>query len=498
MSNEKQLQFASALAYADLDTAFMALRAKGQPATLEAALAYAHANGLPLNGFGSYVENGKLKAEYQFAADWEIVSATNQNHEGGSGLYAFIIDTGETNILTCRGSEDMKEFRNVEQDWLGADLGLLNSTMTEQEESLRAFMQANADKLTDKPWMSTGHSLGGALADYAAIMSVEMGLDNYAGTINFDGPGHSKEFIEKYADAIAKVSPKMVHLKASIVGNILFDLPGVRQEHITTKDVGLIEEHYMGNWEWEDDELKRGSQSTTEYIIEKATRGADNLPKVVGDTLAKIIVIAITGVNWASEFAKDHPTLTKMIVTAICGFLLTHPSMIGVIIGAVATLVVAVVVLVVALVIGQIIYEFIEMIIAEVVEAVCKIVSYLKDKAVELYHAVVDAIKSIKEYLHSLTPGARYAASNPYIKADTAALRDYAQRLTSVNSRLVRLDKDLDSLYWQVGLMDLAEIITANLITSYSASLLLARNYLNYAADELEAAENKAKGYMGG
>ena len=117
---------------------------------------------------------------------------------------------------------------------------------------------------------------------------------------------------------------------------------------------------------------------------------------------------------------------------------------------------------------------------------------------VEAVQQIYEAIKSLKEYLHSLTPGAKYAAENPYIKADTEAMREYARRLKSLNGRLVQLDKDLDSLYWQVGLLDLAEIITANLITSYSVNLTLARNFLNKTAEELEQAENKAAGYMGG
>ena len=87
---------------------------------------------------------------------------------------------------------------------------------------------------------------------------------------------------------------------------------------------------------------------------------------------------------------------------------------------------------------------------------------------------------------------------NPYFKADPVSLRDFATRLDRVNRRLVQLDKDLDDLYWQVGLLDLAEIISANVITSYSANLLLAKSFLNSAADKLENADRKALGYLNG
>ena len=482
----------------DLDQVYNDLKAEGKPVTLEAALEYASQNGISLGPIDGFMEGGKLKDEYSYANDWVIEAVTNQNQDGGTGLYAIILDTGDANVLACRGSEDMKEFTNMEQDWLGADLGLLNSAMTEQEEALRAFMEKNRDLLTDKQWVSTGHSLGGALADYAAVMSVEMGLDNYSGTINFDGPGHSQEFIEKYADEIAQVCDRMTHLKASVVGNILYDLPGVKQEHLETKDVGVIEEHSMGNWRWEDGKLKRGGQSALEYIVEKFTRGGDRLPAFVGDTIATVITAVITGAYWLKDFTEDHPGLFKAMTVAVCSWLLSNPQVMAVGLGVVLKIVAVVIVFVALVTIGEIIYEFLEKVLLEIAKAICAAVNWLRDKVVELYQGLVEMINSIRQYLRSITPGGRYVADNPYFKADPVLLREYAGRLDKVNRRLVQLDQDLDSLYWQVGLLDLAEIATANLITTYSANLLLAKTFLNSAADKLDDAERKTLSYMGG
>jgi hypothetical protein len=116
----------------------------------------------------------------------------------------------------------------------------------------------------------------------------------------------------------------------------------------------------------------------------------------------------------------------------------------------------------------------------------------------EALKALAEAVDKLIEYLRGITPGGRYVDDNPYFKADPEKLKNYATRLDRVNQRLVQLDKDLDSLYWQVGLVDLGEIASANLITSYSTNLLLAKSFLNKAAEKLEAAERKAKGYMGG
>lgn len=138
-------------------------------------------------------------------------------------------------------------------------------------------------------------------------------------------------------------------------------------------------------------------------------------------------------------------------------------------------------------------------------DAICKCIEQieswaksLKDFFINTLEALKKTISNIKEYLHSLTPGARYVRNNPEFRADTALMREYASRLRSVNSRLVTLDQDLNDLYWQVGLLDILDILRANIIAGYSPRVALCRTYLNSAADALEEAERKVLGYMGG
>lgn len=107
-------------------------------------------------------------------------------------------------------------------------------------------------------------------------------------------------------------------------------------------------------------------------------------------------------------------------------------------------------------------------------------------------------LEEIKEYIHSQTPGAKYVSSHPSFRADTALLRDYASRLRSVNSRVMNLDRDMNDLYWQCGFLDVLELLEANIVAGYSLRITACRNYLNTAADTLEAADRKALGYMGG
>jgi len=139
----------------------------------------------------------------------------------------------------------------------------------------------------------------------------------------------------------------------------------------------------------------------------------------------------------------------------------------------------------------------IEKVIA-IVQAVGELVQHIKDFVVECMQTIKNAIEKIREFLYSHSPGVKYAAANPQFKVDTALLRSYAARIDAVNRRLSALDRDLNSVLWQVGLFGIGTILAVDALTSWSPTLRLAQNYLNDTADRMENAENQALGYMGG
>ncbi|MGN0577028.1 MAG: Mbeg1-like protein, partial [Ruminiclostridium sp.] len=117
----------------------------------------------------------------------------------------------------------------------------------------------------------------------------------------------------------------------------------------------------------------------------------------------------------------------------------------------------------------------------------------------DLFNAIVNAIGAVQKwYNETFNKGYKFSQSNPWFRADTDKLRGYANRLSSVNRRLRALDGAMRGLYWQVGLLDLWDILCANILISESRSLDKARKYLNNTADRLEKADNKANNYMGG
>ena len=93
-------------------------------------------------------------------------------------------------------------------------------------------------------------------------------------------------------------------------------------------------------------------------------------------------------------------------------------------------------------------------------------------------------------YNRNLNAGYKYASANPQITVDTYKLRDYAQRLQRINGRISRLDGRLDSLYWRVGLLDLWNLMQADILTGYSWRLNRCVSYLNDTATDFENAES--------
>lgn len=75
------------------------------------------------------------------------------------------------------------------------------------------------------------------------------------------------------------------------------------------------------------------------------------------------------------------------------------------------------------------------------------------------------------------------------IIVDTSKLDGYAQRLGFVNARITSLDFRLDALYSRAGLLDLWNLIQADLLTSYSWRLQRCQSYLQQTASDFAFTE---------
>ena len=137
-------------------------------------------------------------------------------------------------------------------------------------------------------------------------------------------------------------------------------------------------------------------------------------------------------------------------------------------------------------------------VIGQIVDIVCDFIEAIKDVAnkikkwvSELKEAIHSFIKKFNATILSLTAGGRYATNNPEIVVNTFNLKQYASRLETVNAKITKLDKRLDSLYWKVGLLDLWSLMQADALTGYSWRLSRAASYLYETAVDFSAVENE-------
>lgn len=174
--------------------------------------------------------------------DWKVTDVNDMNSL--NGFFSCCIETSEKQaIVAFRGSENMREYSNMVNDWARADFGLLNSRSTRQQEEAEKYGEYLLEKgLIDKydSLAVTGHSLGGNLASHFTIATAQNGkeklFDKISQTINFDGPGVSDEYLAEHGEKIERTAPKLKRYKWSAVGTLLFDIPGEESEFLDIND----------------------------------------------------------------------------------------------------------------------------------------------------------------------------------------------------------------------------------------------------------------------
>lgn len=526
--SDKDLVVATQIAYANLHSAVEAL---GEDITVGEAMEYNIKKNLTMwDNYKSYfditydsnnnVVSAKFKEEYSDFADWKIVKVCNDNEVGQSGFYGCILDTGDERIVSCRGSESMKTLKNIIQDWIKGDLKLINSIQTEQEKVLREFLIENKQLLNEKNWISTGHSLGGALADHAAIVSIEEGIGNFDGAFNYDGPGHSDDYIKAHADAIEQVASKMKHYKTSIVGSILFDIPGVQQIYfetsyeshlldeegnpIHTASDGVkyyIDKHSTQYWDFDDEGfVYEREPDDFEQRIYSITTFIDSSIPIAGGLLVGVLEIVTTTAYWIECFFDKHPDLKEKVIEGIVGYIIQNPIGAILAVGTCVLIIICVAAFILFVAALELLAKEFKEFLEKIVNAVCEAIDWLKGKAAELFKAIGDIWGQVGDFFEQLFngKGKKYSEENPLINVDTDLLYDYANRLQMLNQRISDLDREISSLYWQVGFLDLWDIMQADILVHYSYRLKKAKYYLYNTAERFEKADKKAIEYLGG
>lgn len=477
---------------------------------------YCKANGTdsaPLSEILSTKEYNKLISlgiKEEEINSWSISGVHNTNSD--NGFYACIIETspGEA-AVGFRGSEPMDELGNVVNDWVGADIGLVNSTCTNQQEEVDRFLQKYQEQLNGYDSVAmAGHSLGGNLAEYATIVSYKYGLDdNITQCVSMDGPGFSKEFIDMYRDQIEKMSGVMYHPRWSFVGTMLNDLPGVEYQYVQVEAKVTEDENgneIVDNYNAatrhdtkylvydENGKLVEGEQDDLSKITSVISEGVDHLPAPIGNALITLVGGAWIGFTWAKEnFLNEDGSISDTgwgIIAGTVGLIAVFG--LKTVVMTVVAVVVAIVAVIVVAVVAELVYDLVMAVVDTICEAVAKAYNWAKEKYQQFKETVKSFINKAKNWFkNNFNNGYKYANSHPQIKVDTYKLRDYASRIYDVNRRISNLDGRLDSLYWRVGLLDLWNLMQADLMTGYSWRLSRAASYLNDTASDFDAIETE-------
>lgn len=442
--------------------------------------------------------------------EWCISAVHDTNSE--NGFYACVIETSPGQAAVgFRGSEDMQNLDHLVNDWIGADIGLVNSTCTNQHEEVERFLSKYRDKLKEYDGLAmTGHSLGGNLAEYATIVSYKYGLDdNITQCVSMDGPGFSEEFIEKYRTQIENMSGIMDHPRWSLVGPMLEDLPGVHYRFVDVSndanqlddaEYNVLTRHDTKYLRYDENgNLVAGEQDTGSHISSIISKGIEHLPAPVGNAFLTVVSGILIGVTWSKEnFLNSDGSISNTGMAIIAGALgiisIVGLETVAVTFAAVVTVMLAVIAVAV---VSELVSEFVEFVVDKICDAVEKIVDWAEDK----YNAFKDTAKlfvnKIKSWLkEKFSSVESYLKNNTQIKVNTESLDLYAERLERVNKRITKLDNRMDKLYLQVGLLDLFNIIQADLLTHYSNRLEKAANWMRETSKTFAGAEKELKGAL--
>lgn len=455
------------------------------------------------------------------ALNWKIVDTFNDNNRDGTGFYGAVIDTGEGLIVSFRGSESPTELQNIQQDWIGADLALIEGKLTDQQKSVNRFM----DDLKAKGYFEkyeniyfAGHSLGGNHAEHATFYAAKIGVaDKIDRTISYDGPGHSLEYIEAYKKYIEMATSQvsMLHVEQSVVGGLLNPIDGIKYIYAKLKGEGPVQ-HGTENVTFDKDGniVTDTNQTLLAKIFTPFTQGLDRL---LGQRGGTVLVNALLGITTVGAYIKgkimdENGNLTtagKFIVTGLGIGLTAMVVKLGPVGMAVATIgfakiavtfLAAVVIFTGAVIAYDFIMDHLEAFVEQAMTvyipqminslavALARFVNWSEKQLVELGNLLVAGYRALVEGWNNLFGSGVKAVATPYIKVDTFKLRQYAERLETVKSRLATVDSNLNILYFAEGLLDIINLAIAEHLPS-KRQMNKVINYLHDTAGDFEAAE---------
>lgn len=187
--------------------------------------------------------------------DWVIRDVRDNEHS--TGMYACLIDTQDGNALVAYRGSESDTTEQVVKDWALADFGLINNPLTIQQSDAQDYLRTIYEKYGNQyeNFSLTGHSLGGNLAEHAAITAPDGMRGKIDRCVNLDGPGFSQEYLLAHQNDLKKSSKCIDHYQWSIIGTLLNPVPdgNYRTVEADTPDKGSSGLDVLSSYLWRHD-----------------------------------------------------------------------------------------------------------------------------------------------------------------------------------------------------------------------------------------------------
>ena len=208
------------------------------------------------NDFGEATDEFDKVYEDYYMTDDEIAMADKiykyGNFEGCTIVDATDRDETGFRALTIKDSEDNYYiiFRGTwdKYQWLDDGQGGYMADTESQDEALK-YVNAIAEKYKCTDIVVSGHSKGGNLAQYVALMCEDSNIVSKA--LSYDGQGFSPEFIEMHENEIKQNRHKLYHISAfgDIVNELFIPLtPETHRTYVYAENLipffGPVSYHY--------------------------------------------------------------------------------------------------------------------------------------------------------------------------------------------------------------------------------------------------------------
>ena len=303
-----------------------------------------------INSLGDqYCSNIEKLAEKVKGKDYFIANTSNDSK---TGFFAYAIEDPEHRAtVVARGTEGFDVSTPESRKDVDNDIQLAYLLSTDQQKNMEALMN-QLEKENYDGYYFTGHSLGGNLATYAAIVSVP--TDKVTGVSTFDSPGFNEGFCVKHSKKIPTIADRIVNYQneCDLVSSLL-NVPG-KAVIVEAVGKGFIENHYEKNLKLSGDDFVPNKSQKKRVMIKLSAGIIEGLRIVAGSKqLSLFLGLLELGVlfgekgkyhkieayytNAAEAKSSHEPQKRKfstlsmaitggMAIVAVVSYLLTAPS----------------------------------------------------------------------------------------------------------------------------------------------------------------------------